>query len=228
MTKLTICQEIAVLMAAENVKGDSTAKHILDKIQSIERAFKVTHDWANNTGQGVDDVESFADAMKKRCYFYYELEPIMGDRAASRPTATNLDSILTIVARTIVARTKTQRTRKMTRLPKLALMMRMQNTKLQQQWRVSSPFSHMVVFSNPFANPFANVMCVVLFSSRTRIKRTLQMAQKEQLCAFVYCESEHKEEPRNFFFGQEESEMQACCSRNRHIGDVHALRGQLL
>jgi hypothetical protein len=32
-TKLAICQEIAVLMAAENVKGDRTAKNILDKIR---------------------------------------------------------------------------------------------------------------------------------------------------------------------------------------------------
>jgi hypothetical protein len=74
-TKLAICQELAVLMAAENVKGDRAAKNILDKIQSIERAFKIAYDWANNTGQGVDDVESFANALKKRCYFYYELEP---------------------------------------------------------------------------------------------------------------------------------------------------------
>jgi hypothetical protein len=66
MTKLTICQEIAVLMAAENVKGDSTAKHILDKIQSIERAFKVTHDWANNTGQGVSVPLSIAKASRKK------------------------------------------------------------------------------------------------------------------------------------------------------------------
>jgi hypothetical protein len=53
-----------------------------------EASFHKAHDWANNTGQGVEkDGEGFKAAVEFRCE-YYLLEPIMGDRASVQPKHT--------------------------------------------------------------------------------------------------------------------------------------------
>lgn len=49
-------------------------------------------DWANNTGQGVDNPGEFELAVLKRCTYYRELEPIMGDRPNAKPLATSEDN----------------------------------------------------------------------------------------------------------------------------------------
>jgi hypothetical protein len=39
----------------------------------------------------MDDTEQFEQAVTKRCQFYYELEQVMGDRAANHALVTNAD-----------------------------------------------------------------------------------------------------------------------------------------
>jgi hypothetical protein len=90
-TKLAICEEVANIMKEKGIVAERTGKLILDKILVIEKSFKVAHDWINQTGQGVDDTEQFEQAVTKRCQFYYELEQVMGDRAANRALVTNAD-----------------------------------------------------------------------------------------------------------------------------------------
>ena len=55
----------------------------------MESQFRSASDWANNTGQGVDNPGDFQAAINKRCPLYELLEPIMGDRPNAKPLATN-------------------------------------------------------------------------------------------------------------------------------------------
>ena len=69
-----------------------------NKIETLEKQFRDAHDWATATGAGVRDEEngqaSFDKVVKKKCLDYYDLKPIMQDRAASKPkvTSDNLDT----------------------------------------------------------------------------------------------------------------------------------------
>ena len=63
-----------------------------NKIVSLERQFRVATEWANNTGQGVENPGDFEAAILKRCPLYKALEPIMGERPNSKPSYTNEDS----------------------------------------------------------------------------------------------------------------------------------------
>ncbi|KAI9326516.1 hypothetical protein BDR26DRAFT_1013302 [Obelidium mucronatum] len=71
------------------------------KIRDLEKSFKRAVDWRANTGPGILDSSTKTEAekeaeiklyLKKPCPFYEELEPVMGERASSRPFATNEDS----------------------------------------------------------------------------------------------------------------------------------------
>lgn len=53
--------------------------------------FKEATDWLANTGQGVTDEASIKEAVLKRCPFYYELAPVMTERASTRPILTSED-----------------------------------------------------------------------------------------------------------------------------------------
>ena len=66
-TKLAIFNGIAKLIKDEGVLAVRTGEHVLDKIQAIEKAFKIAHDWVHQTGQGVDDEVQFIDAVKNIC-----------------------------------------------------------------------------------------------------------------------------------------------------------------
>ncbi|KAJ3378319.1 hypothetical protein HDU80_002890, partial [Chytriomyces hyalinus] len=67
------------------------------KIQELETSFKDAKDWLAQTGQGIMDEEGdgeeteqkISSYVKKKCPFYNQLEPIMGERASTRPFATN-------------------------------------------------------------------------------------------------------------------------------------------
>jgi len=79
-TKLQICDKIAQLLKAKEVQAKRSNKNILDKIQSMESQFKKAHDWAGDTGQGTNITnEKFEECVQKRCKYYYELLPIIGD-----------------------------------------------------------------------------------------------------------------------------------------------------
>jgi hypothetical protein len=94
--KFQICDEIVLLLQENEVKVSRNAKMVLDKIQSMETKFKAAHDWAGDTGQGVDVTEAdFEAAVKKRCKYYYDLLPVMGDRSGFRALATTRDIAVT-------------------------------------------------------------------------------------------------------------------------------------
>ena len=84
---------VAAKLAAtinEIAKVKRTPDAVLAKIQYIERSWKVAHDWACNTGQGVKegDPEGFEGACLKRCPYYFMLYEVMEDRAANMALAT--------------------------------------------------------------------------------------------------------------------------------------------
>ena len=77
-TQLTVCER--------------THDSVLTKVMAMEDQWRQTHDWVNNTGQGVlvdDGQEHFDKTVKSRCSFYYDLEPIMIDRAGTNPVVTS-------------------------------------------------------------------------------------------------------------------------------------------
>ena len=82
-------KELAILIKEKKPNTDRTDKDVSNKIEKLERQFRNASDWANNTGQGVDEPGDFRKAVLQRCPLYYEYEPIMGDRPNARPLLTN-------------------------------------------------------------------------------------------------------------------------------------------
>ena len=84
-------KDIALLIKSKVPESQREAKDVENKIVSLERQFREASDWANNTGQGVENPGEFKSAVLKRCPLYDELEPIMGERPNCRPLYTNED-----------------------------------------------------------------------------------------------------------------------------------------
>jgi hypothetical protein len=78
-------KELALLIKEKIPESKRTEKDVENKITSLERQFQTATDWANNTGQGVDNPGDFKAAVLKRCPLYDELEPIMGNRPNAKP-----------------------------------------------------------------------------------------------------------------------------------------------
>jgi hypothetical protein len=81
-------------MNSANVKVTQTAEQVGNKILNLEQKFRKAFEWANATGQGVTDTRDFEKAVLKRCHVYYDLLPIMQDRANATALATNEDEDL--------------------------------------------------------------------------------------------------------------------------------------
>ena len=80
-TQLTLCER--------------THKTVLTKVSAMEDQWRNTHDWVNNTGQGVlrDDGKEVVDNLAAmRCFFCCDSEPIMIDRAGTNPLVTGENS----------------------------------------------------------------------------------------------------------------------------------------
>ena len=82
-------KELAILLKEKNPDCERNEKDVENKITSLERQFRLASDWANNTGQGVDNPSDFEAEILKRCPLYKELEPIMGDRPNAKPLASS-------------------------------------------------------------------------------------------------------------------------------------------
>ena len=59
-------------------------KDVQNKIESIERDFRAASDWLAQTGAGLESGEVKA-YIKKTWPLYYDMEPVMKDRAATKP-----------------------------------------------------------------------------------------------------------------------------------------------
>lgn len=93
-TKQTVwAQQISDKIKSAGISIERNPKTIINKISSIEDAFKKAHEWVSNTGQGVKDSDpkGFWDTVRGMCPYYEELEPIMASRASAQALATNND-----------------------------------------------------------------------------------------------------------------------------------------
>lgn len=91
LRKASYANKISQMIKDAHCRVDRTPDAVIAKIRDIESKFTKAHDWVNNTGQGVketDGVETFESAVRQRCTWYFELEPIMGERSKARPKAT--------------------------------------------------------------------------------------------------------------------------------------------
>ena len=70
------------------VKVDRNPKSVGAKLQRMEAEYKRANDFVMNTGQGLlEEGKDITQYVKKLCPFYYELHPIMADRASTTPLA---------------------------------------------------------------------------------------------------------------------------------------------
>eukprot|EP00977_Amphora_coffeiformis_P023604 scaffold13773_cov76-Amphora_coffeaeformis.AAC.1 len=80
-------------MNSAGVKVRREHKQVLLKIQNLEDTFRRAHDFATSeTGAGIFDKEgegTIKDAVLKICPYYYDLLPIMSERASAKPKATS-------------------------------------------------------------------------------------------------------------------------------------------
>ena len=86
------CRKPSAKFREAGCRVDRSAEAVVKKIQDTEGKFITAHDWANNTGQGVkerDGMDTFEDCVRKRCPWYFELLPIVGDRSKARPRVTS-------------------------------------------------------------------------------------------------------------------------------------------
>jgi hypothetical protein len=92
--KQHVCTMLAVKMEQET-KSSRNAKQVMSKIDYLEKSFKVAHNFSTSeTGTGIEKdngLETFKQAVLKKCPYYYELTAIMADRSATQPRLTNLD-----------------------------------------------------------------------------------------------------------------------------------------
>jgi hypothetical protein len=96
LTKSKIAEFISRKINDAGVLEKRNGKQVQSKIEHLEKQFKIASDFAQGqTGAGLveTDKAGFDDAIRDRCPLYFDLLPIMGDRAMSRPKVTNLDNL---------------------------------------------------------------------------------------------------------------------------------------
>jgi hypothetical protein len=97
--KIQLCDAMARSM--EDLCGyKRTGKDVYNKINHLVDSFKKAHDIIKGTGSGNQGNETLDEQVRKKCYFYHELLPILGSRSAVVPVCTNetpnyLDSMVT-------------------------------------------------------------------------------------------------------------------------------------
>ena len=88
MTKKKFAIKIANLINDAGVTCRRDDKQVLNKISHIQKSFRETLDWAyNTTGQGLkeEDEDKWEATIRRRCPHFYDLLPIMGERASASP-----------------------------------------------------------------------------------------------------------------------------------------------
>jgi len=91
--KITTCKELAQEMWALTTSVNRTGENVKSKIVHMEGDFRKTHEWSTGeTGAGIlerDGETTWKDALTKMFDYYFDLLPIMGDRASSQPKLRN-------------------------------------------------------------------------------------------------------------------------------------------
>lgn len=90
--KAVIVSEILRLIAENGIKTVRLAKDVISKIQALGQSFKSASDWLAGTGAGVEDEKSLRDCIMMRCPYFYEILPIMDEKASTRALLTNKDA----------------------------------------------------------------------------------------------------------------------------------------
>ena len=95
--KMQVARDIAQVINDSGVIVRRDEKQVRNKIQHLERRFRVAFDFANTeTGAGLqeNDRGAFDDAVLQKCPQYFDLLDVFSDRASSKPKATNMDHSL--------------------------------------------------------------------------------------------------------------------------------------
>ena len=93
-TKNDVCQEWADTLNAHGVKNPRTAKHVQNKIATIESQMREAVDFAfTKTGKGLqeEDPDKFERAIQLKCKFWNELSAVFMERAGIKPLLTTQD-----------------------------------------------------------------------------------------------------------------------------------------
>jgi len=87
-TKVEQVKLLAERINASGVKVERSAKDVVQQIGKIENMYRNAVDWQIATGRGSESPGEIEDELKKRCKYFYQLQPIMVDRGNFRPLAT--------------------------------------------------------------------------------------------------------------------------------------------
>ena len=82
MKKTQFALQIAELINREKVKVHRLPKDVINKIQHFKKTFMLAWDYVHSvTGAGFkeDDLATFQQKIEAKCFYYYDLLPIMGD-----------------------------------------------------------------------------------------------------------------------------------------------------
>jgi hypothetical protein len=86
--KINFANTIASTINNAGVRKVRTGKDVLNKIEYIEKSFRLAHDWSHTeTGEGLRETDkgSYEEALLKKCPWYFDLVDIFQDRANARP-----------------------------------------------------------------------------------------------------------------------------------------------
>ena len=89
--KIYWCTLLSDEIKKAGIRRHRSLKAIKNKIANIKDLFKNAHYWAHQTGAGVkeDDPGQFNDYILKKCPYYFDLLPVMQDRATAHPLMTS-------------------------------------------------------------------------------------------------------------------------------------------
>jgi hypothetical protein len=94
LKKVAIAEMLANKMNKAGVRCVRTGKQVLNKIAAIEDNFRKAHDFAHSeTGAGLKETDegTFNEALQKKCKYYFDLKPIIQDRASAKALLTSDD-----------------------------------------------------------------------------------------------------------------------------------------
>lgn len=91
-TKIAFAQDISNMLQRRGIRTVRTPKQVLDKITTMEKRFREAFDLAHReTGAGLKKKNdgSFEEALVKKFRYYFDLLPIIADRASAKPSVTS-------------------------------------------------------------------------------------------------------------------------------------------